>query len=216
MIEINNLSKRYRNKQIFNHLTMSFESNRLTVLLGDNGAGKSTLLRMIAGIEKANDGTINYFGEKWNQRQIQNHIGYVPQDIALFEHMTVAENIKFFKSLCKNPINDTTINEYLQQLNFDDTSAKVSTLSGGNKRKINILVGLLGQPRILILDEPLQGLDGLNRQLVKQFIEQLVQNSETQLLFVSHQDSDAPNCLTYLLEFVPSEIGYVYRQAELG
>lgn len=153
MIEINNLSKRYRNKQIFNHLTMSFDSNRLTVLLGDNGAGKSTLLRMIAGIEKANDGTINYFGEKWNQRQIQNHIGYVPQDIALFEHMTVAENIKFFKSLCKNPINDTTINEYLQQLNFDDTSAKVSTLSGGNKRKINILVGLLGQPRILILDE---------------------------------------------------------------
>lgn len=63
MIEINNLSKRYRNKQIFNHLTMSFDSNRLTVLLGDNGAGKSTLLRMIAGIEKANDGTINYFGE---------------------------------------------------------------------------------------------------------------------------------------------------------
>ncbi len=54
MIEINNLSKRYRNKQIFNHLTMSFDSNRLTVLLGDNGAGKSTLLRMIAGIEKAN------------------------------------------------------------------------------------------------------------------------------------------------------------------
>ena len=50
MIEINNLSKRYRNKQIFNHLTMSFDSNRLTVLLGDNGAGKSTLLRMIAGI----------------------------------------------------------------------------------------------------------------------------------------------------------------------
>ena len=63
MIEINNLSKRYRNKQIFNHLTMSFDSNRLTVLLGDNGAGKSTLLRMIAGIEKANDGTINYFDE---------------------------------------------------------------------------------------------------------------------------------------------------------
>lgn len=71
MIEINNLSKSYRNKQIFNHLTMSFDSNRLTVLLGDNGAGKSTLLRMVAGIEKANDGTINYFGEKWNQRQIQ-------------------------------------------------------------------------------------------------------------------------------------------------
>lgn len=68
MIEINNLSKRYRNKQIFNHLTMSFDSNRLTVLLGDNGAGKSTLLRMIAGIEKANDGTINYFGEKMESK----------------------------------------------------------------------------------------------------------------------------------------------------
>ena len=115
---------------------MSFDSNRLTILLGDNGAGKSTLLRMIAGIEKANNGSITYFGEKWNQRQIQNHIGYVPQDIALFEHMTVAENIKFFKSLCKTPISNTTINEYLQQLNFDDTSAKVSTLSGGINVKL--------------------------------------------------------------------------------
>lgn len=63
MIEINNLTKRYRNKQIFHHLSMSFDSNRLTILLGDNGAGKSTLLRMIAGIEKANNGSITYFGE---------------------------------------------------------------------------------------------------------------------------------------------------------
>ncbi|HHE7100370.1 TPA: ABC transporter ATP-binding protein [Staphylococcus aureus] len=184
MIEINNLSKRYRNKQIFNHLSMSFESNRLTVLLGDNGAGKSTLLRMIAGIEKANDGTINYFGEKWNQRQIQNHIGYVPQDIALFEHMTVAENIKFFKSLCKNPINDTTINEYLQQLNFDDTSAKVSTLSGGNKRKINILVGLLGQPRILILDEPTVGIDLKSRHDIHQLLN--IMKSKCLIILTTH------------------------------
>ncbi|MBV2578031.1 ATP-binding cassette domain-containing protein [Staphylococcus aureus] len=133
MIEINNLSKRYRNKQIFNHLTMSFESNRLTVLLGDNGAGKSTLLRMIAGIEKANDGTIN---------------------------------------------------EYLQQLNFDDTSAKVSTLSGGNKRKINILVGLLGQPRILILDEPTVGIDLKSRHDIHQLLN--IMKSKCLIILTTH------------------------------
>ncbi|VEI48431.1 molybdenum transport ATP-binding protein ModF [Actinobacillus equuli] len=72
-------------------------------------------------------------------------------------------------------------------------------------------------PPILILDEPLQGLDGVNRKLVKQFIEQLVTNSQTQLLFVSHQDADAPNCITHLFEFVPQDNGgYRYMQTALS
>ncbi len=98
--------------------------------------------------------------------------------------MTVAENINFFKSLCKNPINDTTINEYLQQLNFDDTSAKVSTLSGGNKRKINILVGLLGQPRILILDEPTVGIDLKSRHDIHQLLN--IMKSKCLIILTTH------------------------------
>ena len=83
----------------------------------------------------------------------------MPQDIALFEHMSAQENIQFFKSLCDKPVDDDTIAHYLKLLNFTDMKARVSTLSGGNKRKINILIGLLSQPKILILDEPTVGID---------------------------------------------------------
>ncbi len=72
---------------------------------------------------------------------------------------------------------------------------------------------MVKHPPVLILDEPFQGLDGLNRKLVKHFIEQLVNNSETQLLFVSHQDLDAPNCITHLFEFIRENDKYIYVQS---
>ena len=72
---------------------------------------------------------------------------------------------------------------------------------------------ILGIIVFTILDEPLQGLDGMNRKLVKSFIEQLVNNSNTQMLFVSHQDSDAPDCITHILEFIAQDGGYSYIQS---
>ena len=81
---------------------MQFADNQLTVLLGENGAGKSTLLRLISGIEQPNSGTIDYFGKTLSKRQIRNIVGYVPQDIALFEHMSAQENIQFLNHCVTN------------------------------------------------------------------------------------------------------------------
>ena len=86
-------------------------------------------------------------------------------------------------------------------------------LSTGETRKVLLAQALLQKPDLLILDEPFQGLDGLNRKLVKHFIEQLVNNSKTQLLFVSHQDLDAPNCITHLFEFIRENDKYIYVQS---
>ena len=86
-------------------------------------------------------------------------------------------------------------------------------LSTGETRKVLLAQTLLQKPDLLILDEPFQGLDGLNRKLVKHFIEQLVNNSKTQLLFVSHQNSDAPNCITHLFEFIRENDKYIYVQS---
>ncbi|MCC5362062.1 ATP-binding cassette domain-containing protein, partial [Staphylococcus aureus] len=77
-------------------------------------------------------GSIQYFNQTLTKRHIRDMVGYVPQDIALFEHMTVNENINFFKSLCNNPVSEETIQDYLSQLNFKETKVKVSNLSGGN------------------------------------------------------------------------------------
>lgn len=159
MIELKNLSKHYRKKCIFESLDMTFENLQLTVLLGENGAGKSTLLRMIAGLEQLTKGEIRYFGEQLSKKQRQDKIGYVPQDIALFEHMTVNENIRCFKALCKAPISNVLIDEYARQLNLNERTMTISNLSGGTKRKVNVLIGLLSNPQILILDEPTVGID---------------------------------------------------------
>lgn len=159
MIELKNLSKHYRKKCIFESLDMTFENLQLTVLLGENGAGKSTLLRMIAGLEQLTKGEIRYFGEQLSKKQRQDKIGYVPQDIALFEHMTVNENIRCFKALCKAPLSNVLIDEYARQLNLKERTMTISNLSGGTKRKVNVLIGLLSNPQILILDEPTVGID---------------------------------------------------------
>lgn len=159
MIELKNLSKHYRKKCIFESLDMTFENLQLTVLLGENGAGKSTLLRMIAGLEQLTKGEIRYFGEQLSKKQKQDKIGYVPQDIALFEHMTVNENIRCFKALCKTPLSNVLIDEYARQLNLNERTMTISNLSGGTKRKVNVLIGLLSNPQILILDEPTVGID---------------------------------------------------------
>ena len=159
MIELKNLSKHYRKKCIFESLDMTFENLQLTVLLGENGAGKSTLLRMIAGLEQLTKGEIRYFGEQLSKKQRQDKIGYVPQDIALFEHITVNENIRCFKALCKAPLSNVLIDEYARQLNLNERTMTISNLSGGTKRKVNVLIGLLSNPQILILDEPTVGID---------------------------------------------------------
>lgn len=159
MIELKNLSKHYRKKCIFESLDMTFENLQLTVLLGENGAGKSTLLRMIAGLEQLTKGEIRYFGEQLSKKQRQDKIGYVPQDIALFEHMTVNENIRCFNALCKAPLSNVLIDEYARQLNLNERTMTISNLSGGTKRKVNVLIGLLSNPQILILDEPTVGID---------------------------------------------------------
>ncbi|MCE4956536.1 ABC transporter ATP-binding protein [Macrococcoides caseolyticum] len=176
MIEIQNLTKHYGKKEIFNELTTTFEHHAVTILLGENGAGKSTLLRMIAKLESFNQGTIKYFGEVFTSKALKERLGYIPQDIALFEHMTVRENIRFFKDLYKNPISEERIMEYKQALNLNEDKATIQSLSGGTKRKVNMLVGLLGNPDIIILDEPTVGIDLKSRYDIHRLINQLKQD----------------------------------------
>ena len=104
--------------------------------------------------------------------------------------------------------------QWLARLNLTHLAkTPFRSLSWGQQRLLLITRAMVKHSPVLILDEPFQGLDGLNRKLVKHFIEQLVNNSETQLLFVSHQDLDAPNCITHLFEFIRENDKYIYVQS---
>lgn len=187
MIEVKNLTKRYGKKEIFNQLNTTFEDRAVTILLGENGAGKSTLLRMIAKLETQDAGEIIYFGEDLSHKSLKNGLGYIPQDIALFEHLSVRDNIKFFKGLYSSPIDDNLLNTYKDALNIREDKAKVQSLSGGTKRKVNMLIGLLGNPDIIILDEPTVGIDLKSRYDIHRLINQLKQ-SKLIILTTHHLD----------------------------
>ena len=156
--------------------------------------------------------------------EIKKHIGYVSSQL----HMDYRVNCSvrdvivsgFFDSIGVYQKTPDALrlkaDEWLARLNLTALANKpFRSLSWGQQRLLLITRAMVKHPPILILDEPLQGLDGLNRKLVKHFIDQLVRNSHTQLLFVSHQDQDAPDCITHLFEFVPQEGGYRYQQREV-
>ena len=194
---------------------------------GPNGAGKSTLLSLICGDHPQSYANhVVLFGKQRGSGEtiweIKRNIGYVSSQL----HMDYRVNCSalevilsgFFDSIGVYQSVPSALRikamQWLTRLNMEALANRpFRSLSWGQQRLLLITRAMVKHPPILILDEPLQGLDGMNRKLVKHFIEQLVNNSQTQLLFVSHQDQDAPNCITHVFEFIPQGDGYVYKQS---
>lgn len=231
--ELEEVNIQYGDKKILNNLTWTVAPKQHWWIKGPNGAGKSTLLSIITGDHpQAFANKVRLFGKQRGTGEtiwdIKKNIGYISSQL----HMDYRVNCSaldvvlsgFFDSIGVYQQTPNALQlkamEWLERLNLAQSAKKpFKTLSWGQQRLLLITRAMVKHPPILILDEPLQGLDGINRKLVKQFIEQLVRNSQTQLLFVSHQDSDAPNCMTHLFEFIPkgerNEYGYEYRQTKI-
>jgi len=147
-LEVTNIKKSYGKKTVLNGISFTADPGEWIILVGDNGCGKSTLLQIIAAAMKA-DG-----GEIIPDARIRRKYGYVPQENPLFGELTVRENIKFFagkKELTEDIIAKFALESLLGQ--------RVDTLSGGQKRRLAIACGMIGNPALLILDEPTTALD---------------------------------------------------------
>lgn len=200
-------------------------------IIGPNGAGKSTLLSLVTGDHPqgySNDLTL--FGIRRGSGEtiwdIKQHIGYVSSSLHLEYRVSASVRTVvlsgFFDSigLYQTPSDrqQQLANQWLSLLGFYGTKADqpFHSLSWGQQRLVLIVRALVKHPRLLILDEPLQGLDAINRQLVRRFVNILIGEGRTQLLFVSHHAEDAPECITHRLRFVPEGQGYHYRQETLS
>lgn len=215
--ELKNVTVQYGERKILDNLNWTVEPCQHWWIKGENGAGKSTLLSLITGDHpQAFSNHVVLFGKQRGSGEtiwdIKKNIGYVSSQL----HMDYRVNCSaldvilsgFFDSIGVYQAVPSALRlkaeEWLARLNLSAMANKpYRSLSWGQQRLLLITRAMVKHPPILILDEPLHGLDGINRALVKQFIDQLVQNSQTQLLFVSHQDADAPSCITHLFEFVP-------------
>ena len=205
-------------------VSADFHAGTLTAIVGPNGAGKSTLLSLITGDHPqgySNDLTL--FGRRRGSGEtiwdIKKHIGYVSSSLHLdYRVSTTVRNVilsGYFDSIgIYQAVSDRQqklVQQWLDILGIDKRTADAPfhSLSWGQQRLALIVRALVKHPTLLILDEPLQGLDPLNRQLIRRFVDVLISEGETQLLFVSHHAEDAPACITHRPEFVPD--GGLYR-----
>lgn len=175
MIEIRDLSKRIETKQILEHISFSLKEGDVLGLVGANGAGKSTLIRIIAGILSPDQGQILYGSSSAPTSIPKKSIAYVPQDIVLYEDMTVYENLLLFG---RGKTDLPTLSEQIRKLT--DTLSlqpylkqKVSALSGGLKRRVNIAAAMTGNIKLALLDEPVVGIDIGKTKDVEALIHQL-------------------------------------------
>ena len=225
-IILNNGFVQYDGKAIINGLSWQVKANENWQIIGPNGAGKSTLLSLITGDHPqgySNDLTL--FGRKRGSGEtiwdIKRHIGYVSSSFHLDYRVSLSvENVLvsgYFDSIgVYQTASDKQlklVKQWLQLLDLTQLAEKpFQSLSWGQQRLVLIARALVKHPTLLILDEPLQGLDYLNRELVKNWIDNLIDKGNTQLLFVSHHTEDAPKCITHRLTFVPNEtVGYQYK-----
>src|SRR3989344_657 len=181
-----NVSVYYKNLKALDNLSFSFEKAEIFGLLGPNGSGKTTTMKVLNGLLKQNSGHASIEQlEVWkNKNKIKKDIGYCPQFNSFNEKLTVRENIKYFADLykIKGNLDNLAYNtcSYLGLSNKIDTLAE--NLSGGLKRRLNIALGILHEPKILFLDEPRVGLDPISRNELWKLIKKLRSEGTTIIL----------------------------------
>ena len=173
MIRTNELCKTFKKQTAVNRVTLNIPKGCVYGLLGPNGAGKSTTLKMITGIIKPTDGEIIYDGQPWN-RAVLSEIGALIENPPIYENLTARENLEVRAILLGAP--KSRIDEVLKTVSLENTGKKkAGQFSLGMKQRLGIALALLGNPKLLILDEPTNGLDPIGieelRELIKSFPE---------------------------------------------
>lgn len=204
IIETKNLSKKFKQEQVLNEVTIHVRKQSVYGLLGPNGAGKSTLLKLITGVLKPTHGDILVEGRSW-QRSDLKMIGSMIEGPAIYDNLTAYENLKVLALLLQLPKN--RIDEVLKIVGLSQTGKKVAKhFSLGMKQRLGIGMALLNNPQLLILDEPTNGLDPIGIQELRELIRTFPEKGITVILS-SHMLSE--------VQQVADDIGII-SQGQLG
>ncbi len=194
-IEIRGLSKRFGNQPAVDDVTFEVPTGSLTALLGPSGGGKSTVLRMIAGLEKPDNGSIIIDGADVTMVPARSRgIGFCFQHYAPFRHMTVFENIAFGLKVRKWPKDKIAVRveELLELVRLDGFQRRYpSQLSGGQRQRMALARALAVEPKVLLLDEPFGALDAQVRKELRAWIRDLVDQVQVTTLLVTHDQEEA-------------------------
>ncbi len=194
-ITTRNLIKTYSSRTVVNNVSISVEQGQIVGLLGPNGAGKTTTLAMLATQRRPSAGDATLFGHRLSTevRVVRRLIGIVPQALALYPRLTAAENLRFFGRVygVESVELEERIDELLQFVGLAERRDEyVATFSGGMKRRVNLAVGLVHRPKLLLLDEPTAGVDPQSRERIFAIVRQL-RAAGNAVLYVTHYMEEA-------------------------
>lgn len=202
IIEIENLTKIFRHSKepAVDNISFSIKRNEIFGLLGPNGAGKTTTISILCGLFPPTSGKVIIDGKNLytDLDLIKNIVGIVPQDIALYPTLTAYENLYFYGSMYgqNGKALKTKIEFWLTKLGLAEAAdRKVSTYSGGMKRRVNLIAGILHDPKILFLDEPTVGVDVQSRNVIIECLKE-INASGTTIIYTSHHMEEAENFCT--------------------
>jgi ABC-2 type transport system ATP-binding protein len=206
VVEAHELVRRFGDREALRGVSLSATRGELVAVIGPNGAGKTTLLSILAGIQRPDGGSVSL-----EPRQI----GWVPQQAAVYGKLTVAENLRLFARLEKVSDPAATVERMLDLTGLrgraDD---QVAELSGGNRQRVNIAIGLLGEQPVLLLDEPSAALDPRQRERVWEFVLSLAEGGTT-VIYSTHNIQEAERHAQRVLVLADGELLFTGTPSEL-
>lgn len=202
-MKIKNLTFMYENSnlKVLDNISVDFESGKCYHLTGANGSGKSTFINCIMGLIKCKSSEIT--------TPPNFKIGFIPQEIALLENLTVKDNIKFFSLISKVKNNE---NNLIKQFNLNFYNKKIKNISGGQKRLVNFICGVLSEHTMLILDEPFEGIDSEMKNMLNSYLHTLKQSGVT-ILIITHHKNEVNDLADFELNLSKGKLtNKVYRK----
>ncbi|MDN5812387.1 MAG: ABC transporter ATP-binding protein [Micrococcaceae bacterium] len=196
-IEVDDLVVRRGRTVVLDGLGFSVGSGDVVGLLGPSGCGKSTLLRSIVGTQLVHGGSVRVLGEPAGSRQLRRRVSYMTQSLSIYDDLTVRQNLEYFRKVLVAPGGDT--DRVLELTDLAGSAHEVTeNLSGGQRSRVSLAVALLGDPEVMILDEPTVGLDPVLRADLWSLFRQLAADGAS-LLISSHVMDEATRCDRLLL-----------------
>jgi ABC-2 type transport system ATP-binding protein len=196
MISASSLTKRYGAREALRSVSFSAGTGERLAIIGPNGAGKTTLLSILGGLLEPSSGEVGGDGA----------VGWVPQQTAVYGKLSVAENLRLFARLEKVSDVDAAVSRALEDTGLAERSGdELGSLSGGNKQRVNIAIGLLADPPVLLLDEPSSALDPRHRQRVWELLDRKAASGTT-IVFATHDLAEAARHADRVLVLADGEL----------
>jgi ABC-2 type transport system ATP-binding protein len=207
LLTVRGLAKRFGEREALRDVSFEAQAGEMVAVIGPNGAGKTTLLSIVAGVQRPSAGSVSLTPEE---------VGWVPQQPAVYSRLTVEENLKLFARLERAPDPPAAVAEMLEQTGLEDRAGeRVERLSGGNRQRVNIAVGLLSEPSVLALDEPSSSLDPRQRERLWRFILGLSEKGRA-VVFSTHNVAEAERYAQRVIVLADGELLFSGSPGELA